>query len=165
MLPEIAVKTRRAAGSRKKVTPGSDPYLVESNSRRVEDRFLAATGTSLKIGAGFVATAIPSAGQAIASALGGASGASALAFGAIAPLYVVSTVALDIQGRKQVKAGFERRRLPLPMTLQPGERREGSLFFSIAPGPRELTLQCATATEKPVATVPLNALASLRLTQ
>lgn len=70
---------------------------------------------------------------------------SGLATGAIAGLVVVPATAVVIYARNQQKRGiieteFHRRRLPLPLTLAPGESRRGSLFFPMTVSPRELVL-------------------------
>lgn len=44
------------------------------------------------------------------------------------------------KNRRKVHVEFERRRLVLPVSMAPGTKMAGSLFFPMAPGPQRLVL-------------------------
>jgi hypothetical protein len=46
--------------------------------------------------------------------------------------------------KSAIKAEFNRRRLPLPLSLAPGETRTGSLFFPMIPNPRSIDVNWST---------------------
>ncbi len=74
---------------------------------------------------------------AASTALAGAATATLVA----APIYLVTVMAINSNNKSKVRAEFERRRLPLPLTLAPGETAKGSLFFRLTPAPVHLTLR------------------------
>jgi hypothetical protein len=59
--------------------------------------------------------------------------------------------------------GFNRRRLPLPLTLAPGETRTGSLFYPMVRSPSSLTLHWSTDTGSAMSVLPLEFLHELHV--
>jgi hypothetical protein len=55
-------------------------------------------------------------------------------------VYGLAILGINKHHKAIIKAEFDRRRLPLPLTLAPGETRTGSLFFPMVPNPRSLDL-------------------------
>jgi hypothetical protein len=53
----------------------------------------------------------------------------------------LTVLEINRHNKKAIKKEFDRRRLPLPLTLRPGESRTGSLFFPMIPNPQALTLR------------------------
>jgi hypothetical protein len=60
-------------------------------------------------------------------------------------------------------AEFTRRRLPLPLTLAPGETRTGSVFYPMVRDPRSLELYWSSETGNGQATLPLDFLHGLHV--
>jgi hypothetical protein len=63
----------------------------------------------------------------------------------VAPLYAAKAVEFNVKGRKQVEADFNRRRLPLPAPVAPGEVLQGSWYFPVTPSPRQLVVRYQAA--------------------
>ncbi|MBI2498132.1 MAG: hypothetical protein HYV75_09590 [Opitutae bacterium] len=93
-------------------------------------------------------------------------GAGAALLNVIPVVAVVDITAVAImnhQNKEKVVAEFNRRRLPLPLTLAPGESVTGSFFFPMTPGPQRLIIK-GQAAESPMELVlELKPLASLHL--
>jgi hypothetical protein len=145
------------------VSPGDDPWALEESSRTWWQSNARVAGAVLGVGAGSVAFG----GMEIAAALGsmGAAGASAgLALLPLAaPAFIAVSVALDEDRKDQIEAEFARRRLVLPARIPTGQNANGSLFFRIVPGPRQLVFRCGTAGQLQVITLDLAPIASLHL--
>ncbi len=121
------------------VPSGLSPWLLEKESRTFEARLASSLGTTLKIGGGLMVASLPAAGVLMAGMSGAAiSGAAVTVTSALLPLYLVGTVYRNVSNRHRIEAEFNRRRLPLPLTLAPGETVAGSVFFRISPGPKKL---------------------------
>jgi len=56
------------------------------------------------------------------------------------PAYVGGTIYANVHSRHEIENEFTRRRLVLPAMIAPGQTVQGSLFFRISPGPRNLAL-------------------------
>lgn len=141
------------------VNPGENPWLLEKESQSTEKRFTRGTGTVVKIGAGAVAATLPAYGVAAASVLGGGvSGATATLSAAVFPAYVAGTIYRNVASRRRIQDEFARRRLALPLVIPPGETRTGSLFFPIAPGPRQLAFDFESSPAVALALTPLSEL-------
>lgn len=151
--------------------PGDNPWKLEragktwwqSNAGDQAKTYLLLGGGT--IAAAGVATAaalsggffVPLTGAAAAGATLGAAVVVAL------PLVAVGSVGMNIHRKHQVEAEFGRRRLGLPRTLAPGESAQGSLFFRLTPGPRELVLHTGPAADARRVSVSLAPLAGLHL--
>ena len=80
------------------------------------------------------------------------------------PIAIGGTIYRNVSGRRDIEAEFTRRRLVLPLMLAPGQTAQGSLFFPITPGPRQLSLRVRAAAETFDAIIKLTPLAGLHLT-
>lgn len=132
--------------------PGHDPWALEKLSYTNWEKY-GKTGVKLLAGAGAVlvyGAAVEAA--AVGSILaGGASTGALVVLDAIPIIAVVDITAVAIMNHSnkvKVQQEFDRRRLALPRTLEPGQTIRGSLFFPMTPGPRSLTLK-GTAAEAP----------------
>jgi hypothetical protein len=115
--------------------PGVDPWELEKMSYTEWER-LKRNGVRVAAGAGAVLGYTALLGGALAG-----STAAATAAGLIPIVGIVDVTAVAVinhKNKKAVVAEFSRRRLTLPLTLAPGEVREGSLFFTMTPGPQRL---------------------------
>ena len=123
-------------------TPGSDPWAIEAQSHKIlKDQTL---GRQIVAGAGagsalyaYQAGALALAGTAIATGSAAAVAGATVALVAL-PVFLVGSVVREITAHQAIEKEFKRRRLALPVQLQPGEMRQGSLFFPITPGPQRL---------------------------
>ncbi len=126
------------------IAAGFDPWTLEKQSKTLEKQYRAS-------GLGFVRTAGPGvlivgAGAAALAATTTSVFVSAAAVGAAAaaivvlPVYYVTVWGINHHNKKAVIAEFTRRRLPLPLTLAPGETRTGSMFYPMVRAPRSLEL-------------------------
>lgn len=155
---ELSDFTRTAA------LPGDNPWALEKQSRSQLQRLQAAAGTSLKVGAATVVVATASAAPFAAAGVFAATPAMAALVVVATPAFLVSTVVRNSNHRKLIDKEFTRRRMVLPLTLAPGEIRQGSLFFRISPGPSRLAVRYRNGTEENGSLdLPLEALASLHL--
>lgn len=96
---------------------------------------------------------------AASTALAGAATATLVA----APIYVVTVAVINSNNKARVLAEFERRRLPLPLTLAPGASANGSFFFRLSPGPRHLTVRGRSDRNRCDLSVDLTSLSALHL--
>lgn len=147
--------------------PGTDPWALEKLSYTNWEKY-GKTGLKLLAGAGAVALY---GGLATAAMLGTAMGGTAGA-GTVAVLNVVPVIAIvDItavavmnhNNKKAVLAEFEKRRLPLPLTVESGQQRTGSFFFPMTPAPRELVVRGTRDGEQFELRLPLPELAKLHV--
>ena len=149
-------------------SPGADPWKLEKLSYTNWDKY-GKTGLKLLAGAGAVTLY---AGAVVASTMGGLMAPTAAAGGGVVLLNVIPIVAIvDItavaimnnQNKKKVVAEFNRRRLSLPLTLEPGQDCTGSFFFPMTPAPQRLVIK-GKAGEAPLELVlELKPLAGLHL--
>jgi hypothetical protein len=127
--------------------PGTEPWQLEKLSTTNWQKY-GSTGVQVLAGAGLAATYVGiELGTAIAAWGGGsaaATGGAAVALTVIPVFAVVNltTVAIMNHNNKQkVMAEFNRRRLPVPLTVAPGGVAEGSYFFPMTPGPQRLVMK------------------------
>lgn len=149
-------------------SPGTDPWELEKLSYTNWDKY-GKTGLKLIAGAGAVTLY---ASAVAVSSMGGLMAPTAAAGGGVALLNIIPVVAVvDItavaimnnQNKKKVMAEFNRRRLSLPLTIEPGQDCTGSLFFPMTPAPQRLVITGA-AGETPLELVlELKPLARLHL--
>jgi hypothetical protein len=153
------------------VTAGTDPWALDRASRTWwRDVGSARTTTRLKLGA---SPALLAAGQALAgtttaiSVMAFALGATATSAAAYVPLawpvYALSAVSINHSNKKAVAAEFARRQFTLPASISPGEQRNGSFFFRIAPGPKRIALRYTVGDRVDELVIDLAPLASLHL--
>ncbi len=149
------------------IAAGVDPWVLEKQSKTLEKQYRAS-------GLAFVRTAGPGvlivgAGAAVLSATATASLVSVAAVGAAAaaivvlPIYYVTVLGINHHNKKAVMAEFMRRRLPLPLTLAPGETRTGSVFYPMVRGPRSLELHWSSESGSGEAALPLDFLHELHV--
>jgi hypothetical protein len=128
--------------------PGDDPWSLERTSRSWWSRARSGqTASLLALGAGtavgygaMTAVALGTMMSGGAAAGGAAAGAAAASVVAL-PVYAVTIVAINHRNKQAVVSEFARRRLVLPRAIAPGQVVQGSLFFRISPGPRQLVLR------------------------
>lgn len=149
-------------------SPGADPWKLEKLSYTNWDKY-GKTGLKLLAGAGAVTLY---AGAVVASTMGGLMAPTAAAGGGVVLLSVIPVVAIvDItavaimnsQNKKKVVAEFNRRRLPLPLAIEPGQACTGSFFFPMTPAPRRLVLKCKAGEAALELVLELKPLAGLHL--
>jgi len=147
--------------------PGSDPWQLEKLSYTNWDKY-GKTGLKLLAGAGAVTLY---AGAAMATAMSGIAG-GASAGGAVVLLDVIPIVALvDVtavavinhQNKGKVQAEFDRRRLVLPLAIEPRSSIAGSFFFPMTPGPQRLVVKGQTRDTPIEFVLELKPLAALHL--
>ena len=102
----------------------------------------------------------------VASAgIGTAGAAAAATVTAVAlPVYGLTIWGINMHHKSAIKAEFNRRRLPLPLSLAPGETRTGSLFFPMVPNPRSLNLNWSNESATGESALPLDFLRGLHVT-
>jgi hypothetical protein len=131
-----------------RLQPGVDPWVLEKQSKTLEQRYRSA-------GLAFARTALPGvailgAGSAsvMASGIFSAGAATAATATVIAlPVYYIVVLSVNHVNKSAVKAEFNRRRLVWPLTLGPGETRSGSLFYPMVPSPQSLNAQWTGSTD------------------
>ena len=126
------------------------------------EAFIRAAGPGVVIvGVGAAtASAAAAGGPALISA--GAAGA-ALATVFVLPVYYLTVLGINHHNKKAVMTEFKRRRLPLPLTLAPGETRTGSLFYPMVRSPASLTLYWSNELGSATAVLPLEFLHALHV--
>jgi hypothetical protein len=141
------------------------PWLTEKASRSALDyNFGLAKNVAVQIGGGFgTVLAAMTVGGVIAPAGFLIPAGAAVGFVVAVPVAIGGTIYRNFTGRRKVEAEFARRRLALPLTIKPGETVQGSLFFTITPGPRQLSLAYTTGGEARTVSVDLAPLAGLHL--
>ena len=147
---------------------GIDPWVLEKQSKKLEQQyrdhgeaFIRVAGPGvLIVGAGAATLSAAAGGSVIVSA--GVVGAAAATV-VVLPVYYLSVLGINHHNKKAVMTEFKRRRLPLPLTLAPGETRTGSLFYPMVRSPGSLTLQWSNETGSATAVLPLDFLQSLHV--
>lgn len=147
---------------------GDDPWALEKQSKKLEkqyrnrgEAFVRAAGPGvLIVGAGAATISAAAGGTVFVSA--GMVGA-AVATVVVLPVYYLTVVGINHHNKKAVVAEFNRRRLPLPLTLAPGETRTGSLFFPMVRNPRSLELRWSSETASAQVALPLDFLDGLHV--
>lgn len=127
-------------------TAGDNPWQTEKLSLSQKKRYEKA-GVNFALNAlGYAAFTYGAVGAGVIVGAVTTSTWSGLAAGATVGLVAVPVTAIVIYARNQNKRGvieneFHRRRLKLPLTLQPGESQSGSLFFPMTVSPKELVVE------------------------
>lgn len=141
-----------------------EPWALEKESKTLERQYKDigiafvryTTPGVLIVGAGVAA--ISSAGIFSAAASG-----AATATVIVLPLYYVGVLTINHYNKVAMETEFNRRRLPLPLTLAPGETRTGSCFFPMVPNPRSLSLHWSTGQDTGESVLPLDFLRGLHV--
>ena len=122
------------------VTPGIQPWLLEDQSRTLEKkRFGLSKDFAIQVGGGIGVSLVAAGVGAVAGGTGWAAVSGAVVGGyVVLPVLAGVMVYREINGRHEIEHEFEHRRLALPLNLAPGQVAQGSLFFPITPGPRQL---------------------------
>lgn len=147
---------------------GTDPWALEKQSKKLEkqyrdrgEAFIRAAGPGVLIVGAGAATVSAAAGSApfISAGVVGA----ALATVVVLPVYYATVLGINHHNKKAVLAEFNRRRLPLPLTLAPGETRTGSLFYPMLRSPSSLALYWTNESGSTTAVLPLEFLHALHV--
>jgi hypothetical protein len=153
------------------VHPGSDPWELERQSRSYTARLKSTGGNILQLGAGMVGSGLMgvATGAVVGPMVLGPSWfgpvleGAATGFVVAVPVYVASSVYLNVSRKHDVEAEFKKRNLHLPASLAANTTAQGSLFFRISPGPQRLTLRYRIGNETREDVVDLTALSGLHL--
>lgn len=145
--------------------PGADPWEIEEQSHKILNdknlgrQIVAGVGSAAGIYAleyGTVALAATAITTSSAAVVAGAT----VALVAL-PGFVVGSGIRGITAPHGIKKEFNRRRLALPLELQPGEARQGSLFFPITPASQHLELDFSSDGATQSANIDLASISSL----
>lgn len=144
---------------------GTDPWALERESKTLEKRYRDAGIDFARMAAPRVIATAAEPGV-VAGAGIGATGAVAVATAtAVAiPVYGVTIFSINMHNKASIKKEFNRRRMPLPLTLGPGETRVGSFFFPMVPNPQALTLRWASSAGDGETALDLHFLEGLHVT-
>jgi hypothetical protein len=150
--------------------PGDNPWDLEKQSHAYEARVANAAGDVLKVGGATVLTSTAAGGVAVLGAMSASSelgaamvvGGVVMAAAATVVIPVWSVVA-NVNSRHDIEAEYRRRRLGTPLWLMPGQVVQGSYFFRISPGPRQLVFQTKVGDDARDFAVDLARLAGLHL--
>src|SRR3984893_11032310 len=120
---------------------GDDPWALERESKTLERKYRDSGMAFARIAAPHVLVAGAEPVVIANAGIGTAGAAAAATATAVAlPVYGVAIWSINRHRKSAITAEFNRRRLPLPLSLAPGETRTGSLFFPMVPNPRSLDL-------------------------
>lgn len=152
-------------------SPGKNPWELERESRNRTAQLRSTAGNILHLGAGMVGSGLVgmASGAVVGPVVLGSSWfgpvieGAATGLVAAVPVYIASSVYLNVSRKHDVEAEFKKRDLHLPTSLAPGETIRGSLFFRISPGPRQLMLRYRIGNETREAIIDLAPLSSLHL--
>jgi len=144
---------------------GDDPWALERESKTLERKYRDAGMAFARIAAPrvLVTTAEPVVAANVGLGTVGAA-AAATATAVALPVYGLAIWGINRHHKAAIKAEFNRRRLPLPLTLAPGQTRTGSLFFPMVPNPRSLDLTWSIESGKSDSVLPLDFLRGLHVT-
>lgn len=120
---------------------GNDPWALEKESKTLEKRYQDAGIAFARMAAPRVIVSAAEPGVVASAGVGSAGAAAAATITAVAlPIYGAAVFGINMHNKKEMHKEFDRRRLPLPLSLAPGETRTGSFFFPTIPNPRALTV-------------------------
>ena len=120
---------------------GDNPWSLEKESKTLEKRYQDAGIAFARMAAPRVIVSAAEPGAVASAGVGSAGAAAAATITAVAlPIYGATVFGINMHNKKAIHQEFNRRHLPLPLTLAPGETHTGSLFFPTIPNPRALTL-------------------------
>jgi hypothetical protein len=149
------------------VTAGVDPWALEKQSKILEEQYrssgLAFARTAgagvLIVGAGAAAAAATTTSVYVSAAAAGAVVATVV----VLPVYYLSVWGINHHNKKAVMTEYTRRRLPLPLTLAPGETQTGGMFYPMVRDPRSLELHWSIENADGQATLLLDFLHGLHV--
>lgn len=146
---------------------GVDPWLLEEHSLSWWSRVSSSENTPYVLTVGYaavvgVAAAYVSATTALASGATAASVALSPAV-LVLPAYLAVVDGMNFRNKTKITEEFQRRRVNLPVTIEPRTTRQGSLFFPITPGPARLTLHGRIAGQLRDITIALQPLSGLHM--
>ena len=146
-------------------TAGDDPWALERESKTLERKYRDAGMAFARIAAPrvLVTTAEPVVAASVGLGTVGAA-AAATATAVALPVYGLAIWGINRHHKSAITAEFNRRRLPLPLSLAPGETRTGSLFFPMVPNPRSLDLNWSNESGTGNSVLPLDILHGLHVT-
>jgi hypothetical protein len=145
---------------------GWDPWALERESKTLEKRYRDAGIDFARVAAPRVIATAAEPGIVAGAGIGAAGTVAAATATAVAlPVYGVTIFSINMHNKASIKKEFNRRRLPLPLTLGPGETRTGSFFFPMVPNPQTLTLRWASTAGDGETALELHFLEGLHVTE
>jgi hypothetical protein len=139
--------------------PGADPWALEKESLRLEKSYRrtgVAFARNTVPGVLILGTGAAAVGSAGVFSAGAATAATATVVAL--PVYYLVVVGVNHTNKKSVATEFKRRRLVLPLTLEPGETRTGSWFLPMVPSPQSLNLHWSNSSASGAAVLSLESL-------
>ncbi len=128
---------------------GDDPWALEKESKTLEKRYQDAGIAFARMAAPRVIVSAAEPGVVASAGVGSAGAAAAATITAVAlPIYGATVFGINMHNKKEMHKEFDRRRLPLPLSLAPGETRTGSFFVPTIPNPRALTVHWRSGSEE-----------------
>jgi hypothetical protein len=144
---------------------GSDPWELERESKTLESRYRDAGIAFSRMAAPRVIASAAEPTVVASAGIGTAGAATAATLTAVAlPVYGVTVFGINMHNKAAIKKEFNRRRVPLPLTIGPGESRTGSFFFPMVPNPQALSLRWTSSTGDGETTLELHFLRGLHVT-
>jgi hypothetical protein len=144
---------------------GSDPWALERDSKTLEKRYRDAGIAFSRMAAPRVIASAAEPTVVASAGVGTTGAATAATLTAVAlPVYGVTVFGINMHNKGAIKKEFDRRRVPLPLTLGPGESRTGSFFFPMAPNPQALTVRWTGSAGEGETTLELPFLRGLHVT-
>ena len=144
---------------------GSDPWALERESKTLEKRYREAGIGFARMAAPRMLVSAAEPGVVASAGIGTTGAAAAAAVTAVAlPLYGAAILGINMHNKAAIKKEFNRRCVPLPLTLGPGETRTGSFFFPMVPNPRALTVRWTSSDGDGETTLDLHFLEGLHVT-
>jgi hypothetical protein len=144
---------------------GSDPWVLERESKTLEKRYQDAGIAFSRMAAPRVIASAAEPTVVASAGIGTAGAATAATLTAVAlPIYGATIFGINMQNKAAIKKEFNRRRVPLPLTLGPGEMRAGSFFFPMVPNPQSLTVRWTAGGGDGATTLDLHFLQGLHVT-
>jgi hypothetical protein len=143
---------------------GSDPWALERESKSLERRYRDAGIAFSRMAAPRVIASAAEPTVVASTGVGTAGAATAATLTAVAlPVYGVTIFGINMHNKAAIKNEFNRRRVPLPLTLGPGESRAGSFFFPMVPNPQALTVRWTSNDRDGESTLKLSFLQGLHV--
>jgi hypothetical protein len=149
--------------------PGDDPWKLEKLSRSNWSRYGKG---GLKVVAGIEAATVYVAslqGVAFGSFLGGSAAAGGGAAAGLSVIPVLGAVDIAVvavmnhRNKAKVQQEFQRRRINMPRSIEPGEVLAGSLYFPMTPGPQRMLVRGSDGRRAFEVVLDLQPLAGLHL--
>jgi hypothetical protein len=143
---------------------GSDPWALERESKSLEKRYRDAGIAFSRVAAPRVILSAAEPTVVASTGIGTAGAAAAATVTAVAlPVYGVTVFGINMHNKAAIKKEFNRRRVPLPLTLGPGETHTGSFFFPMVPNPQALSVRWTSGAGDGETTLELHFLQGLHV--